>query len=251
MNPWSDPLSAAVSNYRVRTGNEQFALSVGVTLIGRDASCRIAIFDALISRRHARIQCDGDQAVIEDLGSRNGTRVNGVLISGPHTLREGDRIGIGSHELTVTVEDRTSGDWEADTGLLSLCKQCRCGYPAEEQACPRCGAANPNAPSGSKRIDGRPDDTSSVRWTLGMLLEMIGKAILTRRGQDAERIMREAAILVGQRLRDSQPLTRDELVALTESAAWLDKTFANDRWTTWIATINPPTPRRTQPPPRP
>src|SRR5215472_702402 len=249
MNPWSDDTMGAETNYRVRVGNERIALPVGVTLIGRDASCRIAIFDPGISRRHARIQCDGEQAVIEDLGSRNGTVVNGVPISGPHTLRNGDRIGMGSHELTLTVEDHSSGDWEAETGLLSFCSQCRVGYPAVESCCPRCGEKNPSRPSGAaKRAESRPDDTSTLRWTLAMLLEMMGRAILTRRAQDAERIMREAVILVSQRVRDGKSLTSDEVAALTESAEWLDNIQGGDQWTKWLANINAKPQPNTDPP---
>jgi predicted component of type VI protein secretion system len=58
--------------------------------------------DEEISRSHARVSTDGlGLCVIEDLGSTNGTFVNGVRISSPQTLAEGDTIEIGSSTLVV------------------------------------------------------------------------------------------------------------------------------------------------------
>jgi hypothetical protein len=225
------------TEYRIRVGDEEIELAVGVTLIGRDSSCRITIFDSMISRRHARIQCDGAQAAIEDLGSRNGTRVNGVLISGPHNLRAGDRVGIGSHELLVKVVDRANGHWGADepTGILNLCPGCRLSYPSGPDACPRCGVSTLEPTPDRKRPD--PNETKRERWSLGMLIEMVGKAILTERATDAERIMREAAIIVSERLRESKPIADEELEALCEAAAWVDKAQSATSWSRWVAGV--------------
>ncbi|HME91412.1 MAG TPA: FHA domain-containing protein, partial [Myxococcaceae bacterium] len=54
----------------------------GETVLGRSPRCEIALDDDKVSRRHARIRLVGGQARIADLGSRNGTRVNGERISG-------------------------------------------------------------------------------------------------------------------------------------------------------------------------
>src|SRR3954470_7928805 len=122
MSSWLDPIGAAPTRFRIRVGNDQVDLPPGATLIGRDATCRVALLDPMISRRHARIQCDGEWATIEDLGSSNGTRVNGVLISGPHVLREGDRIGVGSWELVVGMADAELLDMRnSPTGQLGVC----------------------------------------------------------------------------------------------------------------------------------
>jgi two-component system, cell cycle response regulator len=69
------------------------------TLIGRSAEADLAILDAGVSRRHARVRrLDWECWHIEDLGSRNGTWVNGVRAQG-HLLSTGDRIQLGS--LTI------------------------------------------------------------------------------------------------------------------------------------------------------
>jgi FHA domain len=74
--------------------------------IGRDQSTDIALDDEQASRRHARVTAQGDLALIEDLGSTNGTYVNGQPVEGPRVLRPGDRIRVG---LTV-MELRTAQD---------------------------------------------------------------------------------------------------------------------------------------------
>ena len=74
--------------------------------IGREASAGLAIDDEQASRLHARVTAQGDHAVVEDLGSTNGTYLNGQPVEGQRTLRPGDRLRVG---LTV-FELRTSAD---------------------------------------------------------------------------------------------------------------------------------------------
>jgi pSer/pThr/pTyr-binding forkhead associated (FHA) protein len=74
--------------------------------IGRDASATLSLQDEQMSRRHARVSAQGDLAIVEDLGSTNGTYVNEQPIEGPRALRAGDRIRVG---LTV-LELRTAHD---------------------------------------------------------------------------------------------------------------------------------------------
>ncbi len=63
--------------------------------IGRDPSNDFVIGDPQVSRQHARIVRRGDALVLEDTGSTNGTFVNGVRLTGPHTLSNGDVVGLG------------------------------------------------------------------------------------------------------------------------------------------------------------
>jgi len=74
--------------------------------IGREASLALPLDDEQTSRRHARVEAQGDHAVVEDLGSTNGTYLNGQPIEGQRTLRPGDRLRVG---LTV-FELRTAAD---------------------------------------------------------------------------------------------------------------------------------------------
>ncbi len=79
----------------------EFALDKPVIVIGRGAEADVAIPDGKISRRHAEIRLDEDRLSISDLGSTNGTFVNGVRIQGVYPLRVGDEIRVGHTVLSV------------------------------------------------------------------------------------------------------------------------------------------------------
>jgi pSer/pThr/pTyr-binding forkhead associated (FHA) protein len=74
--------------------------------IGREGSIGLPIDDEQASRRHARVTAQGDTAKVEDLGSTNGTYLNGSPVEGQQTLRPGDRLRVG---LTI-FELRTAAD---------------------------------------------------------------------------------------------------------------------------------------------
>jgi diguanylate cyclase (GGDEF)-like protein len=68
----------------------------GETLIGRTAQAKIRLNDDGISRRHARILPRGEDVIIEDLKSANGTVVNDEAVDGERVLKDGDKIRLGS-----------------------------------------------------------------------------------------------------------------------------------------------------------
>lgn len=78
---------------------ERYVLREGIVSVGRLPECDITVVDPNVSRRHAEIQSRGDGFVVVDLGSTNGTRVNGVRVS-ERELRDGDELGFGNVRLT-------------------------------------------------------------------------------------------------------------------------------------------------------
>ena len=74
---------------------QTFTLDQDLLTLGRDPGSDIVINDPQVSRQHARITCQGELILIEDLGSTNGTFVNGMRLTGPHTLANGDVISLG------------------------------------------------------------------------------------------------------------------------------------------------------------
>lgn len=73
-----------------------------VWYVGRDARCDLCVpGDPELSRRHLRVACERGRFTVEDLGSRNGTRANGVLLppGAPHTLADGDLVEVGRTRL--------------------------------------------------------------------------------------------------------------------------------------------------------
>jgi hypothetical protein len=72
----------------------------GGAVLGRSADADIVLGDQFSSGRHARLAPHGDAVVLEDLGSTNGTYLNGEPLGGPQPLHDGDRIRIGDSEFT-------------------------------------------------------------------------------------------------------------------------------------------------------
>lgn len=84
-------------------GGTRFPLNRAITTIGRSQENDVVIPDKTISKNHARIIKQGDNYVIEDLGSSNGTVVNGRNVSS-HTLSTGDSIHLGQTALTFLMK---------------------------------------------------------------------------------------------------------------------------------------------------
>ena len=95
------------SIYRLIWGNREVALSPGENLFGRDEDAVVWIDDALVSRRHARIVIDETGAVLEDLGSKNGTYLRGKRIEAPRKLADEDQVTIGPASMIFRVFKRT------------------------------------------------------------------------------------------------------------------------------------------------
>jgi hypothetical protein len=72
----------------------RFFIEKAELVIGRDERCDVVIPDRQVSRQHASISLRGDGYILKDLGSKNGTFVNGRELNGPHTLQDGDEIQI-------------------------------------------------------------------------------------------------------------------------------------------------------------
>ncbi|HEY4239669.1 MAG TPA: GGDEF domain-containing protein [Kofleriaceae bacterium] len=76
-----------------------FKLPRGPSLIGRISAAAVRLADDGLSRQHARLRLDADDLWIEDLGSRNGTHVNGERLRGAVQLRAGDKVQVGRNTV--------------------------------------------------------------------------------------------------------------------------------------------------------
>ena len=77
----------------------------GGALVGRSRECDVVLSDANVSRRHAEVRpAAAGTWIISDLGSTNGVRVNGRQIGGAQTLAAGDRIVLGTADITFDLE---------------------------------------------------------------------------------------------------------------------------------------------------
>lgn len=96
--------------YVVRHAGQEFALTEGDNLVGRDPDAHVFIDHPSVSRRHALIRIGPRQVLIEDLRSRNGTFVDGRRIDARTELQQGSVIGAGPVTLTfhaITVPPST------------------------------------------------------------------------------------------------------------------------------------------------
>ena len=130
------------ARYRLRFLLQEFDLASGDTLIGRGDDCHITIYDPSISRHHARIIITGGRAMMEDLGSRNGCRINGNHLKELTELADGDRIRLGTQELVFSevVREQSHVHHHRKTGSLCFCGTCNAAYAQEMDNCPHCGS---------------------------------------------------------------------------------------------------------------
>src|SRR5437868_8552447 len=86
-----------------------YDLPEGVTMMGRADENDIVLSGDLVSRKHARITVKGDLLTVEDLGSRNGSKLNGQPLEGVLPVKAGDLLQVGENTLAIrqptTVEN--------------------------------------------------------------------------------------------------------------------------------------------------
>jgi hypothetical protein len=87
----------------IAPGQEVAVSPAGETTIGRDNGSTVVLDDPQASRHHARIVFQDDAYWLEDLGSTNGTRVNGEAVT-RHKLEPNEQISVGDKVLTFTVD---------------------------------------------------------------------------------------------------------------------------------------------------
>jgi hypothetical protein len=148
------------SSYRfiVRTGPNPgmvFELAAEVIMMGRDVTNDIVIGDAEMSRQHARLTRTPGGYVLEDLGSTNGTFVNGERLMAPRVLNPGDLVGMGetvtmtfdavSPESAATVARPAAGPAKAAAPAQPAAPPVQQAVPPVQQAVPHAVAAAPAA----------------------------------------------------------------------------------------------------------
>lgn len=92
-----------------------YDLPEGTTHVGRADENDVVLSGDLVSRKHARFHVRADALTLEDLGSRNGTRLNGKAVTGSHDLSPGDTVAVGENALEVR---RPTSAEAADTEMI-------------------------------------------------------------------------------------------------------------------------------------
>jgi pSer/pThr/pTyr-binding forkhead associated (FHA) protein/uncharacterized RDD family membrane protein YckC len=111
--------------------------------IGRDPSNDLVLPDAMVSRRHAVIECRGNQYYLRDCNSSNGSVVNGDKIS-ERSLRDGDLVAIGTARLLyreeLELEDAGAKVVQHPSSPRLHCPSCKADYRKSDLFCRECGA---------------------------------------------------------------------------------------------------------------
>jgi hypothetical protein len=226
----------ARTRYRLRFLLQEIDLRPGETLIGRSGLCHVTIEDPLVSRQHSRVVIGEVGAWLEDLGSRNGTYVNGFPIQGRYLLADNDRIRVGTLELVFcqapdALPEPPEG--KRTTGFMCHCGDCGTAYPAEVHQCPHCGS--------ERRVD---DDTISGvigetqrNWTLELLVEVLGRALALARWDDVERMLGRARANVEGRLASQASVDPAHLDVVAEAAFRFARVQGEAQWAVWIIGI--------------
>lgn len=195
--------------YRLRFLLQELDLRPGVTLLGRSSECHITIEDPLVSRQHARIDVDGGHVTVRDLESRNGVKVNGVPVREAVALTHGDRIRIGTQEFVFTAVVGANAP-NRTTGFMRHCARCRMPYSEEARLCPSCGSTEWM----EETVTARTSDSQSS-WEVGLLVEMIDRALARDRIDDAERLLKRATVELEQKLNNGDAVSEELVMQIT------------------------------------
>ena len=221
-----------MARYRLRFQLQEIDLSPGVTILGRSPECQLTIEDPLVSRQHAQITIEAAQIFFEDLGSRNGSRVNGVLAKGKVPLQDGDRLRVGTLEIVFCkISSERSGPSNRKTGFLLYCANCKLPYAEEMVACPHCGSQERTEEE--QTLTGvKGEDHSS--WALLLVVDVLDRAVSAGRLSDAERMMRRAANAVDDLIKAKTPVDHGQFKKFADVTARYAQAQKSDQWSSWL-----------------
>lgn len=176
--------------FRLRYQTYDLELNEGTFAVGRNASCQLSLDDPLVSRRHAIFEVTPAGVTVEDLASRNGVIVNGHRIDSKVELSVGDRILIGSQELTLLAARDPHHSGGMGVGKMTLPKM------------------RVNTPSSAfPAVEADPEPSMVRRADQFKLLSGVAeKALAMGKAGEAERLLASALADVIEATRAGRPL---------------------------------------------
>jgi len=199
-----------LTRFRIRYRAIDVNLGDGDFVIGRGEECHLVLDDSLVSRRHAVLRAAQEHVLVEDMGSRNGVRVNGARIDGRARLKNGDCLRIGSQELVIRDAPVVARNITGTLEVL-VCPQCNAPADVGDTACEQCGARLDRV--GKTQLDlevpsgDAPADVMKQRSSVTVLAGLVEKALSLKRFDEAERIL---SSLVGNVLVQAEAGRADE-----------------------------------------
>jgi hypothetical protein len=187
--------------FRLRYLQHDLELNEGTFAVGRNASCQLSLDDPLVSRRHAIFEVGPSIVIVDDLGSRNGVIVNGHRIDGKVQLNVGDRILIGSQELTLLAAREgafgSAGGGPGGSGPGGVGKM----------TLPKMKVSTPSSGFPPVQIETDPEPSMVRRADQFKLLSGVAeKALAMGKAGEAERLLASALADVIEATRAGRPL---------------------------------------------
>ena len=201
--------------------------AAGTITIGRAPECELRLSDTACSRRHARLHIDDGALTLEDLGSHNGTRVNGERVTGRHPLTSDDVIAIGPIKLVIYAQHRARRAVLLEPAALRgrLVQEVERAVSYERPLCIAVVAAD----QGSRTIASTVTDALRVVDVLGVLDERHLVVLMPELGPEAGRAAGERflsaldrnGISIGVAACPTDACTSEALIAAARAAAAL------------------------------
>jgi len=208
--------------FRLRYLQHDVELVDGLFVVGRNDSCQLSVDDPLVSRRHAQLECRDGMVTLVDLGSRNGTLVNGQRIESKVTLHEGDRIGLGSQELTIVVaREPAQSSTTGHVGKLTVPQMRVEDVPPAEESSTSSDADR--EPSVIRRLD-----------QFKLLSSVAEKSLALGKAAEAERLLASALGDVIEATRGRRPLPPSLVDQAAKYSAKLASATGKGGWADYV-----------------
>jgi pSer/pThr/pTyr-binding forkhead associated (FHA) protein len=217
--------------YRLRYMHHDLELGEGQFVVGRSSSCNLSLDDPLVSRLHAVFYVGDERVIVEDRASRNGVLVNGQRIAKKTVLSPGDRILIGSQDLTLLAPNNPSAkaaDPAMSTGTLTR-------MPAVGVAVSDAEVVTTFQPPG----DLLDVEASTVRraHAFNLLGGVAEKALVMGRAEEAERLLATPLMELLEANRAGRRLSPSLVDTISRFAAKLATATGKGFWVDYIVEI--------------
>ena len=217
--------------FRLRHLQHDFELGLGEFAIGRRPECQLSLDDPLVSRKHALLVVGPESVLIKDLGSRNGVVVNGTKIDTSRVLLDGDRIVIGSQEMTIMARPAAQAHHyvrRSTTGAQTLSSMSRpmSLEPTRIQSEPVRDPAREVVRADAKRVDSFP-----------LLSTLADKALAMGRPEDAERILSSLMLEVLNNAQRGDVLPAETIDQAAQYGVRLANATSKGSWVDYVITL--------------
>lgn len=226
--------------FRLRYQAIDVDLKKGDFTVGRNPDCDLVLDDARVSRRHAIFRVSEDLIVVEDLGSRNGVRVNDRKIADATPLKHGDRTRIGSQELTLQDASERKGAGKSDmntrTVKIRVCQTCALPIEFDTEVCPHCNTSKDSTTSGGdesteaaagRRVRSKGQFTTS---SINLITNIADKALSMGQHDEAERLVTGILTNVLSEVERGQSIDDSEVNVTTQYALRIAVATLKPRW---------------------